>query len=317
MSENICEYLRREAVSNLFKMKSFNDNWPIWKREIRRKAPHLTPTNIVNLGDYLGDIFRMTGVPGRSQSTVADAGNAWEGLVCWYLNLNLIGSRTVVVKQKKALIPEPIKQALTVSYGSFPSGTESDLIAITFPDKPDYSIDKLSISIRGDDGNLIPTVYGRKRKFNYKDLVDALLGRDFSDCEIGVIQCKTNWNDNAQIPMLWDMIYASRGFMRHSISVGTSTFSINHVQRFTYSFVTVPTVNRDKFKPDSVPVKRVQYLSGGNYWGYPTIPSVANSLKDIFGRNFPSASSTSFTGRLTSELPHIGSGLKYSYFNLH
>lgn len=315
MSENICEYLRKKAVSDLFQMNTFNNTWPIWKSEITRNIPHLTPNNIVNLGDKLGDIFRLTGVPGRSQSTVSGAGNAWEALVCWYLNLNLIGSRTVVVKQKKSLIPEPVRQALTVSYGTFPSGTESDLIAITFPDKPDYSIDKLSISIRGDDGILIPTVRGRGNSFNYKKLADALLGRDFSDCEIGVIQCKTNWNDNAQIPMLWDMIYSSRGFIRSSISVGTSTFSINHIKKFTYSFVTVPTVEKSRFTSESTAVKRVQNLSGGNYWGYPSKSSVAHSLKDIFGKNFSAASSVSLTGRLTSELPKLST--TYSYFNLH
>lgn len=315
MPENICEYLRKEAVSDLFKMQTFANTWPTWKSEILKKISHLTPTKVVDLGDHLGDIFRLTGVPGRSQSIVSGAGNAWEALVCWYLNLNLIGSRTVVVKQKKALIPEPVRQALTVSYGTFPSGTESDLIAITFPDKPDYLMNKLSISIRGNDGNLIPTVSGKGNKFNYKELVDTLLERDFSDCEIGIIQCKTNWNDNAQIPMLWDMIYASRGFMRHSISVGTSAFSINHIRKFTYSFVTVPTVKRNRIKSDSTAVKRVQNLSGGNYWGYPSKPSVANSLKDIFGKNFSNASSVSLISRLTSELPKINT--TYSYFNLH
>ncbi len=314
MTENITEYLRKRAITDLFKMDTFSKAWPTWKIEVNKNINHLSATNVVNLGDKLGDIFRLTSVAGRSQSAVSGAGNAWEAIVCWYLNLCLIGSRTVVVKQKKSLIPEPIRQALTVSYGTFPSGTESDLIAITFPDKADYLNNKLSISIRGEDGELIPTVKGRNNEYNYKSLIDALMERDFSDCEIGVIQCKTNWNDNAQIPMLWDMIYSSSGFRRHSISVGTSTFSINHVKNFTYSFVTVPTVERNKITSSSTAVKRVQNLSGGNYWGYPSKPSVANSLKDIFGRNFSAASSISLSQRLTSELPKLSS--KYPYFNL-
>lgn len=314
MSENIGEYLRRVAVSDLFQMNSFNNAWPVWKREVNTKIGYLNASNVTDLGDHLGDIFRLTGVPGRSQATVSGAGNAWEALVCWYLNLCLIGSRTVVVKQKRHLIPEPIKQALTVGYGTFPSGTESDLIAITFPDKPDYTDDKLNISIRGSDGNIVPVVEGRKNNFNYKELVDALFERDFSDCEIGVIQCKTNWNDNAQIPMLWDMIYSSSGFRRHSISVGTSSFSINHVRNFTYSFVTVPTVDRTRITPSSTAAKRVQNLSGGNYWGYPSEVSVAHSLKDIFGKNFPNASPIGLIPRLTAELRDINS--TYSYFNL-
>lgn len=315
MTENIVEYLRRVAVLELFNMKTFSDSWLVWKDQIKSNINHLNATNIIDLGDKLGDVFRMTGVPGRSQSTVSGAGNSWEALVCWYLNLGLIGSRTVVVKQKKALIPDPISQALIVSYGTFPSGTESDLIAITFPDKENYKNNKLDISVRGSDGNIIPTVKGRNNNFNYKEIVDVLLERDFSDCEIGVIQCKTNWNDNAQIPMLWDMIYSSSGFKRHSISIGTSSFSINHVRNFTYSFVTVPTVNRDNFKESSTSVKRVQNISGGNYWGYPSKPSVAHSLKDMFGRNFSNASSISLIQRLNSELENIDS--IYSYFNLN
>ena len=45
-------------------------------------------------------------------------------------------------------------------------------------------------------------------KFNI-EVSNYLCARDFDSFEIGVIQCKTNWNDNAQIPMLWDMIYSN------------------------------------------------------------------------------------------------------------
>lgn len=314
MSESIVEYLRKEAVVNLFNMNSFSAAWPSWKREINHSISHLTPNNIVDLGDCLGDVFSSTRVSGRSQSTVSGAGNAWEALVCWYLNLNLIGSRTVVVKQNKSLIPEPIRQSLVVRYGTFPSGTESDLIAITFPDNVNYSKDKFQINTRDDTGTIIPTRVGARENFNYKPIVDQLLSNDFNDCEVGVIQCKTNWNDNAQIPMLWDMIYSSRGF-RSSISVGTSTYSISNLVKFSYSFVTVPTVNREKFKVDSTAVQRVRNLSGGNYWGYPSEASVAHSLKDIFGIVFLSSSNNGLIARLKSELPHLST--RYSYFNLY
>lgn len=314
MSENIVEHLREVAVSKLFQMNSFKNAWPSWKEEIEHNIENLTPNNVVNLGDTLADIFRLTRVEGRSQSTVSGAGNAWEALVCWYLNLNLIGSRTVVVKQSRMLIPEPVRQALVVSYGTFPSGTESDLIAITFPATSNYTLNKFDISIRGDDGEIIPTKVGSNNKFNYKPLIDELLSNDFSDCEVGVIQCKTNWNDNAQIPMLWDMIYSSSGFIRDTISVGTSAFSINYLNKFTYSFVTVPTVNRENFKIDSTAVQRVRNLSGGNYWGHPSEPSIAHSIKDMFGRNFSSASSDGLIIRLRSELQHLDT--RYSYFNL-
>ncbi|MGN7375282.1 hypothetical protein ACTHPZ_14100 [Bacillus halotolerans] len=315
MEQNIVEYLREEAVNDLFKMETFRRSWQVWKDVIQNHLTPLNASNVIDLGDKLSAVFRLTGVPGRSQSDISGAGNAWEALVCWYLNICLIGTRTVVVKQKKNLIPTPVSDALTVSYGTFPSGTESDLIAITFPDKSDYTeLDKLSISIRDNSGNVVPAVKQRGRVYNYKPIINALLERDFSSCEVGVIQCKTNWNDNAQIPMLWDMIYSSRGFMRHSITVGTSAYSINDLKKFTYSFVTVPTVQLSKIKPSSTCVKRVQNLSGGNYWGHSSMPSVANSVKDIFGKNF-SSSTNGMLRRLNSELQFVSS--TYSYFKLY
>ncbi|MDO7284685.1 hypothetical protein Q5W88_16310 [Shouchella clausii] len=316
MAQNICEYLRREAVQNLFNAKTFRQSWDkAWRDEINSKIQHLTASNVVDIGDSLGSIFRLTGASGRSQSDVSGGGNAWEALVCWYLNICLIGSRTVVIKQNKNLVPDPVRQALTVSYGNFPSGTESDLIAITFPNKPCYTEDKDKIFIRDNNGKVVSLYFGKKeKKFNYIPIINLLSERDFSDFEIGVIQCKTNWNDNAQIPMLWDMIYSTSSFSRSSISVGSSTFKIDYLQRFTYSFVTVPTVNRQKISSTSTCVKRVHNLSGGNYWGYPASPSIANSIKDIFGKNFTSASSQSLVNRLNTELKHLKT--RYSYFNL-
>lgn len=312
--ENIVEYLRKKVITDLFKLNTFDSAWPTWNNAINTHIPYLNPINLIDLGDKLGDIFKETSVSGRSQSTVSGAGIGWEALVCWYLNICLIGSRTVVVKQKKTLIPEPIRQALTVSYGTFPSGTESDLIAITFPNRDIYYNDKHSITIRGLDGNIVPTITGRNKVFNYKDIIDALIHHHYNECEIGVIQCKTNWNDNAQIPMLWDMVYFSDGFRRNSITVGTSSYSINNLARFTYSFASVPTVNKLSFNPTSTSVKRVQNLSGGNYWGYPTVPSVANSLKDIFIRNFPNSSPNGLVNLLSNELSKIQTD--YSYFRL-
>ena len=61
--------------------------------------------------------------------------------------------------------------------------------------------------------------------------------------EIGIIQCKTNWNDNAQVPMLWDMIYSAGGFRGRNITIGRNGYNIQNAQSFTYSFVTVPSIN--------------------------------------------------------------------------
>lgn len=227
----------------------------------------------------------------------------------------MLGSRTVVIKYKKELVPLPIQEAISVSYGNVSATTESDLVSITFPQKEEYtSLNKFDINISDYINGGIVETKTKRGKFNYRGIVDNLLERDFSDCEIGVIQCKTNWNDNAQIPMLWDMIYYSLGFTRNLISVGTSAYSIRNAKKFTYSFVTVPT-SRGPFTPKSMPVKRVQNISGGNYWGKPTEGSVASSIKDMIGKNFANGYPIGLTVCLTKELAELHT--RYNYFRLN
>src|SRR5690606_33300354 len=60
-------------------------------------------------------------------------GHAWEGLVCWYLNLCLVGTRAVVIKNPIQW-PTPVRDALTVTYGNVRTNKESDLLGIVFPD---------------------------------------------------------------------------------------------------------------------------------------------------------------------------------------
>lgn len=310
--QNIIEYLREEVVKDLFELNSFSSSWEVWRTEIGKLVPILNPTNIVDLGDSLSDIFTMTGVD-RSQSSVAGGGHAWEAIVCWYLNICLIGSRTVIIKQKKKFIPTTVQEALTVKYDSFRSNTEADLIAITFPNKVHYtSYDKKLIDVVDKRGNSIPVI--KKNKYNYKSVIDALLRNDFNEIELGVIQCKTNWKDNAQIPMLWDMVYASEGFYNRNITVGSALYKIRNIQKFSYSFVTVPTNSGDDIKPTSTQVKRVRKISGGNYWGHPSLSGVSNSLKEIFGVNFENATENGLLDNLNEALLEFED--KYSYFRL-
>jgi len=311
---NIVEYLRERVVSELFNLTSVNNSWSTWKQHINGVLPNRNAMNILNLGDKLGDIFKSTSVAGRSQSSVSGGGAAWEGLVCWYLNLCLIGTNTVVIKQKKTLIPKPISDGLTVQYFNFNSNTESDLIAITFPHDPDYNKDIFSISVRNNNGQKVLTKK-RNGDFNYLDVINVLAARDFDKYEVSVIQCKTNWNDNAQIPMLWDMVYDSTGFSRNGIQLGTNGFSINDLAEFSYAFVVVPTVNLNSFNSNSTAIQRVRNISGGNYWGYPSRNLVAHSLKEIFNKNFSNAlPQSSLRANLNNELQYISS--TYQYFNL-
>ncbi|MCB0453655.1 MAG: hypothetical protein KDC94_12385 [Aequorivita sp.] len=265
--------------------------------------------DIINLGDHLSDIFKSTGGDGRGQGELSAGGTAWESLVCWYINLCTAGSRTVAIR-KMSLAPKPIQDAITVNYGNFACNTESDITVITFPDLPDYNININALSVE-NNGLRIETF--KRNRFN-PEIINYLCGRDFDNFEIGVIQCKTNWNDNAQIPMLWDMIYSANGFRGRNITIGRDGYNIHDAQNFTYAFVTVPSNQRANYKSESVAVKRVTNLSGGNYWGKATEPNVARSIKEIFTNNYQAGYPNNVRTEIRNTLPKLSGEL--SYFNI-
>lgn len=311
--QNIVEKLRKESINRLFATKGFAAAWPVWKSVISTKAPTPTPRQIIDLGDHLRDIFYSTNTSSaRSQSDVSGGGANWEALVCWYLNLCNTGRRTVVLKHHKSLIPTPVSNAITVNYNNFISNTESDLIAITFPDKQEYHIDKASIVINDENGQQVQ-LYNRST-YNFLNVLNALTARDFSEIEIHIIQCKTNWNDNAQIPMLWDMIYSSTAF-KTGISIGREGYSIDNARLFSYAFVTVPTVKPEKITRSSVAVSRVRNLSGGNYWGRPSEDGIASSVKEMLNRNLSTGLNESHLTSIAAAIPELSSTGIYSYFN--
>lgn len=267
---NVIERLRYEVVHEMLKLGTMQKVWPSWRPQVESvlgTAATVSAHELIQLGDNLHGIFTSTSTRERGQSDVSAGGTAWEVLVCWYLNLCLLGSNTVVIKAKKAHIPTPISDSITVMYGNTPSNSESDLLAITFP-----SFDDIGEEFTGSVNEL-------KNKLN--EIVESA----FHETELVIIQCKTNWNDNAQIPMLWDLIYSSKGF-NTSASVGVNGYTISRLKRFAYAFVTVPTVNPDKINPSSVCVTRVSSLSGGNFWGLPNKAGVASNISNMLGKNF-------------------------------
>lgn len=299
------ELLRKAAVEKLFSTKSMNNVWPTWSREIL-KLTNGSPDvdNVLALGSRLSSVFASTNEGGRSQGSLSGGGVAWESLVAWYLNLCLAGSRTVVIRENKALVPGPISKCKIVKYRNFASNTESDLVAITFPDDDFYT------GHNHDDGS-----FGKE----FMERLGVRLAKDMMHVELCIIQCKTNWNDNAQIPMLWDMVYSANGFNENNITIGSDNFSISDLSKFSYAFATVPTqkdVDND-FKATSTAVQRVANISGGNYWGRPTKNSVALSLDELFLRNFQTG-----TGKggvrpgLANAVSELGGGGTYSYFRL-
>lgn len=313
MYNTIPDLFRKQSIENIFSTNTFQTCWQTWEAEINKLLGEKYGENqILNLGDHLSDIFKSTGGAGRGQGELSAGGTAWESLVCWYINLCTVGSRVVAIK-KMSLVPKPIQDAITVNYGNFACNTESDITVIIFPDLSEYNRNIDQLDVFGDNNTSISSKI--KDKFN-TDLSNYLVERDFEKFELGIIQCKTNWNDNAQIPMLWDMIYSSGGFRGRNITLGRNNFNIHDVKSFTYSFVTVPSNQKVIYKPDAVAVKRVTNLSGGNYWGQPTVPNVAKSLKEIFTNNFSNGSRQSLRLDLRTAIPELTGNNSLSYFGL-
>ncbi|MBS1919642.1 MAG: hypothetical protein JST17_05285 [Bacteroidetes bacterium] len=313
MYNTIPDVLRKSSVESLFNTATFQNCWQVWQPNINSiLGNNYSEGDIINLGEHLSTIFATTGGSGRGQGELSGGGTAWESLVCWYINLCTVGSRIVAIK-KMSLVPKAIQDAITVNYGNFACNTESDITVIIFPDQPEYNTDISQLTVADNTGTVIPASV--RNKFNIK-VSDFLSERDFHQFEIGIIQCKTNWNDNAQIPMLWDMIYSAGGFRGRNITIGRNNFSIQTARSFTYSFVTVPSNQNAVYSPNSVAVKRVTNLSGGNYWGKQSVQHVAKSLKEIFTNNFTSGFRTTIRTDIRSALPHFPTGSTLDYFRL-
>lgn len=300
MSSTIIEALRKHAIDDVFNISSFSNSWGSWRKSITQKtSPAPTPQNILDLGDHLSTIFQSTGTSGRSQGSVSGGGYGWEGLITWYLNLILANTRGVAVKMKKDLIPQPIREAITVNYGNIQCNTEADIIVIIFPE----DFEKITASKE--------ELLSRKA---FSKSFNQLNFTQLQDFEVGIVQCKTNWNDNAQVPMLWNMVYSANNFTNTQISVGTNSHTISDFARFTYSFATVPSNGTQKYKITSTAVLRVNTLSGGNYWGHPSKNGIASSLKEIFNRNFRNSFKASMNHTISKTISELKGPL--SYFNL-
>lgn len=272
---NKIEAARRAVVTSLFEATSFREAYlNTWKPQIQAiLGGKPTVSKVDTLGESLRDIFRSNGVLGRGQESLSGGGAAWERLVCYYLNLYLVGSNAIAFS-KRSDVPIGVNKALTVSYNNVKANTESDIVVVTV-----HTPGVLSQSSDNSDDEAL---------LEFGSYVTELLELPSSvgAVSIGVVQCKTNWNDNAQIPMAWDIIYQGLGVSNGAIVLGQGPFSIRSqaVNRFSYSFVTVPTNKLELYKPTSLSVMRVNQLSGGNYWGLGGRSGVASALHSIFRR---------------------------------
>lgn len=272
---SVADNFRIGVLAHIARLPSFSTPWTAWRPKIEGLLTS-TPSGdgVFELGDHLSEIFESYVTLNEasdfsvSQSANSVGGTAWECLVCWYLNLALWGTDVVVVKPIQKFLPEVISDALTVSIQNVSTNTESDLVAFTIPN--------------GTQAGSLALAE-----------INGLIRTHCAEISVCVVQCKTNWNDNAQIPMLWDLIYNSSGAFRvPGVTVGQNGVSPSQFRRFTYAFVTVPT-SRGPYTESKLPVLRVRGLTGGNYWGRPTVTGVARSIKEFLTTNFaPSFSGT-------------------------
>lgn len=159
-------------------------------------------------------------------------------------------------------MPSVINDALCVTIQNSQTNTESDIIIFSLPEAELLTSSSL-------------------------DAINEHLTHRTNQSDLAVLQCKTNWNDNAQIPMLWDLIYNSTTFRIPNVSVGRSGFNPTSFRQFSYGFVTVPTQKKD-ITATHLNVLRVRGMTGGNYWGKSTSSGIAASVKEFPGRRFGS-----------------------------
>jgi|SaaInlV_120m_DNA_3_1039746.scaffolds.fasta_scaffold00815_2 hypothetical protein len=254
---------KEEYLRQLAQVGSFKDSWPVFQREIENHLSNpISGQSIFDLGDHLQEIFKANSTEGRGQGSLSGGGAAWECLVSWYVNFVLWNTPTIAVRQNKKFVPKAISDCTTVTIYNNQTNTESDILLFDIPQHKELKGDSL------------------------KDIQFHLSTR-LQLTTLVVLQCKTNWNDNAQIPMLWDMIYNSESRLS-SVSVGVNGYSPKSLRNFKYAFATVPSNTNAVYKPTSVSVLRVKGLTGGNYWGRATTPDVAASIKELASRHFSS-----------------------------
>ena len=285
-------HFKLNAIEELKSVNTFFSNWNIWKIEIEEIFNRTN--SILEIGNNLHKVFFSTRSLGRDQSTLSSGGYAFEALVAWYLNLVFWNTNVVVVKKKQHLVPSCVNDALSITIANRTTNSESDLILYKVP----LSNSNLNYSQMNDIN---------------KSIESSIRGSE-NNTNLGIIQCKTNWNDNAQIPMLWDLVYNSSVHLPH-VTVGKNGFNTASFKKFSYSFMTIPTNNINEYSTNSVKVDRVANITGGNYWSYPTKNGVAKNLNEYFLKNFTEVfAGVSLDAHIHSSV--ISTNIYKKFFNL-
>jgi hypothetical protein len=256
---------RFSCLRAVAKLDARTKPWPGYREELLQilgDSPN--SQDIFNIGAQLKRIFKSENRT-RSPGDLSRGGASWEILVTWYLNLIFWDTNVVALRPSKKLLPSVVADAMAVKVKGVTTSKETDVIVIEVP-KNNSSIDLDTKAI------------------------DQIIRSNPQGTSVGVVQCKTNWNDNAQIPMLWNIVYAAQNLQVQNVVVGSNGFSPSSFGKFSYAFITVPTNTekngKDNFNSRSTAVVRVQGMTGGNYWGNPSKEGVAASISEYFGRNF-------------------------------
>lgn len=297
---SLIEKYRAKVVKDIMNMPNMASSWPHFKEHFRRSIRNPlspNPTEIFLLGDELSAAFRSNPIhssdagqttQAQEQADASAGGSVWEGLVVWYLNLCLAGTRSVAVK-KRSHLPVFLRETLKVTISGGISLTEPDVIVMTIDD---------SVVNQPLEDRKCPI---SKLQEIFRVILDT--NQVFKQrIKIINIQCKTNWNDSIQTPMLWNLLYASARALSSSSSsssavlpllgANTITFGengnyIKDLGGYGYGFVTVPTNERgvSAYTSESTPVVRARSFTAGHYWGKPSKPNVCKSLKEFFNGN--------------------------------
>jgi len=280
---------RSAALKGIFTSNtSFRKNWKNkWGHEVSKLLSGKQPNDIFSLGDELSNIFSSISNSGRGQGNTSEgqgnlssAGSSWECLIVWYLNLVAFGSDVIILKSSKKYVPKPIYEASTVNINNCQTNSEADIFAFSIPN-------------------------GANLKFStpnqYKKGLEDYIRNNTNLCDLTIIQCKTNWNDNAQTPMLWDLIYNQTGNKLPNINLGVKGLNTKSFRNFSYAFCTVPT-QKKAIKENSIAVHRVRNLSGGNYWGHSTKNNVASSIAELLQRNFIANLNNNVTNHISTQI---------------
>jgi hypothetical protein len=268
---SLIEAYRNEQVQALFRIKSFRNTFEeLWREELEPLVREGRGDELVGLGEHLKELFSKGSNKTRDQSQLSGGGTVWECLLCWWMNACLVGTRGIALLAPFA--PYPLRDAMTINLGSKKVRSEPDMLLLDFP------VDAVSP--------------GGKKEALRKAISD-LTKNHRSEMGVCNLQCKTNWNDNAQTVMLWSIVYgiaADAGYGKDlpgGMTVG-GEYTLKMFHRFRYGFATVPT-NKGEYKPTSLPALRLSSLSGFTYWGLPQTDGVARSLKSVFTDHFINA----------------------------